>query len=483
MSNVTNKKVVSNMMWRFAERTGAQGIAFVVSIVLGRILGPKAYGTIAIINVFTTILNVFIDSGLGNALIQKKNADDVDFSSVFYFNISMCTLLYVLMFFASPFLAALYKDPQLTPLMRVLSLTLIISGVKNTQQAYVSKNMQFKRFFFATLGGTLGAAVLGIILAYKGYGVWALVAQHLFNSTVDTVILWFTVKWRPKAKFSWTRLKGLISYGWKFLASSLISTIYMKIRQLIVGTHYSPEELAFLNKGDQFPSYLVYNLNSSIDSVLLPAMSAEQDNRETVKKMTRRAIKTSSFVIWPMMFGLAAVATPMVRLLLTSKWLPCVFFLRIHCFVYACQPIQTANLNAIKALGRSDLFLKLEILKKIVGLTAMFATIFISVKVMACSYLVTTVLSMLINSWPNKTLLNYSFLEQIKDIIPSIAVSLIMCALCLSATFIGLGDILTILLQIIIGAVFYIAVSVIFKIDSFEYCKNLIFSYIKRKGN
>lgn len=469
---VKHNNVISNLAWRFAERCGAQGVAFVVSLVLARLLDPHAYGTIALVTVFTAILNVFIDSGFGNALIQKKDADDVDFSSVFYFNITVCSILYVLMFFAAPFIASFYNDSELTSVIRVLSLTLIISGVKNVQQAYVSKTMQFKRFFFATLGGTVGAAFLGIVLAYKGFGVWALVAQQLFNSTMDTIILWLTVKWRPKAVFSRSRLKALLSYGWKFLASGLINTTYQKIRSLIVGKHYSSADLAFLNKGDQFPYLVVANINSSIDSVLLPAMAKEQDNKQRVKEMTRRAIKTSSYIMWPAMFGLAAVAEPLIRLILTEKWLPCVFFLRISCFVYAFQPMQTANLNAIKAMGRSDLFLKLEIIKKLVGLTAMFSTIFISVKLMSCSYIVTTILSSTINAYPNKKLLDYSFKEQIKDIMPSICVSAIMFVLCMCVTLLKLNDILTILLQVVVGALFYVGTSAVFGIEAFSYMKS-----------
>lgn len=476
---ISNGNIISNMIWRFAERCGAQGVAFIVSLVLARLLEPRAYGIIALITVFTSILNVFIDSGFGNALIQKKDADDIDFSSVFYFNITICSILYILMYLSAPYIAWFYNDEQLTPVIRVLSLTLVISGVKNVQQAYVSKTMQFKRFFFATLGGTLGAAILGIVLAYKGYGVWALVAQQLFNSTLDTIILWLTVKWKPKAVFSWQRLKALLSYGWKFLASSLINTIYQKIRSLIVGKHYSSADLAFLNKGDQFPALLINNINTSINSVLLPAMSNEQENSKRVKEMTRRAIKTSSYIIWPAMFGLAAIATPLIRMILTEKWLPCVFFLRINCFVYAFQPIQTANLNAIKAMGRSDLFLKLEIIKNVVGLTAMFATIFISIKVMSCSYVVTTVLSMIINSYPNKKLLGYSFKEQLKDIMPSICISAIMYILCILIKFTGLNDFLTIIIQVVLGAGFYIGVSALFKLESFLYLKEYVLVFKK----
>ena len=219
---MSSGNVISNFIWRFLERCGAQGVTFVVSVVLARLLDPDVYGTIALVMIFTTIMQVFVDSGMGNALIQKKDADDLDFSSVFWFNMTMCTVLYLLMFIAAPFIADFYNMPDLTPVVRVLSLILIISGVKNVQQAYVSRNMMFKKFFFSTLGGTIGAAIIGITMAYLDFGVWALVTQMLFNAAVDTTILWITVKWRPKKIFSLERLKGLFSFGWKLLVSAFI---------------------------------------------------------------------------------------------------------------------------------------------------------------------------------------------------------------------------------------------------------------------
>ena len=362
--NKIRNSAISNLAWRFAERCGAQGVAFIVSIVLARILSPDTYGTIALITVFTNILNVFIDSGLGNALIQKKSADDVDFSTVFFFNILMCCMLYGGLFLAAPVIAGFYNDASLTPVIRVLGITLIISGIKNVQQAYVSRTLQFRKFFFATLGGTIGAAVLGIIVALNGGGVWVLVVQQIFNATVDTVILWFTVSWKPRLIFSIERLKGLFSYGWKLLVSSLLDTVYNNLEQLIIGKVYSNADLAYYNRGRQFPNFMVANINNSIDSVLLPVMSRAQDDKSHIKAMTRRSIKTSTYVMAPMMMGLAFCAEPIIRLVLTDKWLPCVPFMRIFCCTFMFYPIHTANLNAIKAMGRSDLFLKLEIEKK-----------------------------------------------------------------------------------------------------------------------
>lgn len=476
----TKTEVFSNFVWRFAERCGAQLVTFIVSIVLARILMPEDYGTIALVTVFTEIMQVFVDSGLSTALIQKKDADDLDFSSVFYFNFIVCISLYLVMFFAAPLIASFYDISGLVSIVRVISLTIVISGIKGVQQSFVSRNMLFKRFFYATLGGTIFSAFLGIAMAYAGFGVWAIVAQQLSNTTIDTLILWITVKWRPKLLFSWKRLKALLGFGWKLLCSALLDKIYNNLRSLIIGKVYSSADLAYYNEGKKFPGLIVTNINTSIDSVLLPAMSKEQDDKDRIKKMTRRSIMTSCYIMAPLMIGLVCCAKNIVVLILTEKWLPCVFFLQAFCVTYLFHPIHTANLNAIKAMGRSDLFLRLEICKKSVGLALLFATVFVSVEAMTYSLLASTLLSMLINSWPNKKLLNYSFLEQVKDIMPSILLSVGMGA-CVSA--IGLIDlpILPLLvLQIFCGGVVYLLGSLVLKLEPFMYLIGIITPIMKR---
>lgn len=475
------KTTISNFIWRFAERCGAQIVTFIVSIVLARLLDPSVYGTVALVTVFTTILQVFIDSGLGTALIQKKDADDLDFSSVFYFNLVMCLMLYGVMFFCAPFIASFYKDESLTAIVRVVSITLIISGVKGIQQAYVSRHMLFKRFFFSTIGGTIASAFIGIMMAYAGYGVWALVIQQLSNMTVDTLILWITVKWRPKKMFSWKRLKELFSFGWKLLCSSLIDTVYTNIRSLIIGKMYSAADLAYYNQGEKFPKLIVGNINSSIDSVLLPTMSNAQDDKERVKNMTRRAIKTSTYIMAPLMMGLAFCAEPIVKLVLTDKWLECVPYMRIFCITYMFYPIHTSNLNAINALGRSDLFLKLEIEKKIVGIVLLLSTMWFGVKAMAYSLLVSCVLSQMINSGPNKKLLGYGYLEQLKDILPGILLALGMGVCVYFIGYIQMPTILTLIAQVAVGGTIYVGLSKIFKLDSFEYLWNIAMSFLHKK--
>lgn len=470
MSNqIDNKTTIKNFIWRFAERCGAQGVSFIVSIVLARLLEPSVYGTIALVTVFTTILQVFVDSGLGTALIQKKDADDLDFSSVFYFNFTVCLVLYFGMFVSAPYIAKFYGDETLVPVIKVISLTLVISGVKNIQQAYVSRNMLFKRFFFSTIGGTIASAFVGIFMAYIGMGVWALVAQQLSNATIDTIILWVTVKWKPKRMFSWKRLKELLSYGWKLLVSALLETVYNNLRNLVIGKLYSSADLAYYNQGDKFPKLIVTNINTSIDSVLLPTMASAQDDSARVKNMTRRAIKTSTYIMAPLMIGLAFCANTIVELVLTEKWLPCVPFLQIFCITYMFYPVHTANLNAIKAMGKSDIFLKLEIIKKIVGMALLLSTMWFGIMAMAYSLLVSCVLNQIINSWPNKKLLNYGYLEQLRDILPGILLAVLMGIVVYFVGAIKLPVIVILIIQVNVGAVVYIAFSMKIHLEAFEY--------------
>ena len=445
------------------ERCGAQVVSFVVSIVLARILEPELYGTIALITVITSILQVFVDSGMANALIQKKDTDDLDYSSVFYFNVAFCLVLYIGLFFASPLISRIYGSPDLVPVIRVLGLTIVVSGVKNVQQAYVAKTMQFRRFFFSTLGGTLFSAVVGITIA-----------QQLLNAAVNTAILWLTVGWKPKLMFSLQRLGGLVSYGWKLLVSALLDTIYLKISQLVVGLKYTSTDLAYYNKGDQLCVLVVENINSSIDSVLLPVLSAEQDSRDHVREMTSRAIKTSSYIMMPLMMGMAVCAEPLIRLLLTEKWLPCVPYMQIFCAVYAFYPLHTANLNAIKAMGHSDIFLKLEIIKEIVGIGLIFAAMNISVYAVAVSQLISGLIALVINAWPNRRLLGYKLSGQLRDMLPALLLACLMGVCIYPISLLGLSDWLTLLIQVPLGIAIYVGGSVIFRVDSFSFMLDVL---------
>lgn len=469
-----SESVLQNFFWRFAERCGAQVVSFVVSLILARILAPEDYGQIALVMVFINIMQVFVDSGLGAALIQKKDADDLDFSSVFYFNFAVCLVLYGLMYVLAPAIASFYEDLTLTPIIRVISLTIVISGVKGIQQSYVSRNMLFKRFFYATLGGTIFSAFLGVGMAYAGFGVWAIVAQQLSNTAIDTLILWLTVKWRPRRMFSWQRMKGLFSYGWKLLASSLLDQVYGNLQSLVIGKLYSSADLAYFDRGDKFPVIIVSNISTSIDSVLLPAMSQEQDDKERVRQMLRRSIQVSTYVMAPLMMGLAFCAEPVVQLLLTEKWLPCVPYMQIFCVIYMFYPIHAANLNAIKAMGRSDLFLKLEVVKKAVGLAILLATMWFGVMAMACGLLFGSFLSMAINAWPNRRLLGYGCLEQTRDILSGIVLAVLMGVCVYPVSLLGMSPLVTLLIQVPLGAVLFVAASAVLRLETFVYLLGLL---------
>ncbi len=474
--------VLMSFIWRFAERCGSQGVSFVISIILARLLAPEVYGRIALVTAFIAILNVFIESGMGTALVQKKEADDLDFSTLFYFNIAMCGALYTLLYLCAPIVSAFYEDLQLTSVIRVLGFTLIIYGIKAIQVAYVSRHMIFKKFFYSTIVATIVSAVIGIMMAYMGYGIWSLVAQQLSCELVSTIILWIAVPWRPKLIFSFERLRDMFSYGWKLLVSSLIESVYNEIRQLLIGKIYTSADLAYYNKGRQFPHLIVNNVNTTIKSVLLPTMAREQDNVGRVKAMTRRSICFSTYFMAPLMIGLVVCAEPLVRFLLTDAWIDSVFFLRVFAISFMLYPIHTANLNAIKAMGRSDVFLKLEIIKKIIGIILLLATLWISVEAVALSLLVSTLISSVVNNFPNRKLLDYGWIEQLKDIMPYIGLAILMGLPVFMLQYLPLPTIIVLILQVIVGAIIYIGLSALFKLEMFTYLFTVVKSFWKGKN-
>lgn len=341
------------------------------------------------------------------------------------------------------------------------------------QQAYVSKHMIFKRFFYSTLGASLASAAVGIYMAYNGYGIWALVAQQLLGRYVSASILWITVPFRPLLQFSFSRLRSLFSFGGKLLISRLISCGSDQLWQLIIGKVYSPADLAYFNQGKKFPEIIVSNIDASINSILLPTMASVQDHREWVRDMTRRAIKTSIFIMAPLMLILAFSADHVVMLVLTEKWLPCVPYLCIFCINYMFWPVHTANLNAINALGRSDIFLKLEIIKNIIGIGIIIFTMQYSVLAMALGMIISGICSQIINAWPNKKLLNYSYLEQLHDFIPSVCLARISGAVSYLVGVLPLPLLILLFIQGITGICVYLSLSYAFKLDSLMYLINL----------
>ena len=324
------------------------------------------------------------------------------------------------------------------------------------------------------MGAVIGSGIVGIALAYKGYGVWALVMQQLVKDFLICIILWFTVKWRPKLIFSLERVKTLFSFGWKILVSGLLDTIFRNIYNLIVGKIYNKETLGYFNRGQQFPQVITINLDGSIQSVMLPTLSSHNEDVAEVKRITRRSISMSAFLMMPCLFGLAAVAEPLIKVLITDKWLPCVPFLQLACISYAIYPIHTANLTGINALGRSDVFLKLEIIKKVITILNIVITIPLGIYAMAIGQVISAFISSFINAWPNKKLMNYTYFEQWKDLMPSFLCSILMAISVWCLHFIPISAILLLLLQITVGAGIYILLCKIFKIETFSYFINTI---------
>ncbi|MGP6146539.1 lipopolysaccharide biosynthesis protein [Jeotgalibaca sp. A122] len=470
MNNDLNKsKVINSLFWKLMERGGTQGLQFVVQIILARLLEPEQYGIISIITVFIAIANVFVQSGFNTALIQKKEVNETDYSSVFYLSLAISVVLYISLFFTAPLIADFYSMAQLVPVIRVLSITLIIGTITSIQNAVISRNMEFRKLFTSSLGATLISAVVGITMAYSGYGVWALVAQQLTNQIAITFILWVTVDWRPKLLFSFKRVKVLFSFSSKLLISQLLDTLYNNLRNLIIGRLYAPVILGYYNRGEQFPSLIVTNVDSSIQSVMLPALSSQQDNRKRMKDMMRRSIVTSSFLVFPMMIGLAVIAKPMVSIILTDKWLPSVPYIQIFSLSYALRPIHTSNLQAINALGRSDIFLRLEIVKKTMGIIVLAISVNYGVYAIALGAILTSVISSFINAYPNRALLDYSYLDQVKDIMPSFLLALSMGVFIYGVQFLDIPVPLVLILQIFAGTVFYFGVAKLLKMETYEY--------------
>lgn len=474
------RTVITNFIWRLLERFGAQTVTAVVSLVLARLLDPEDYGAVALVTVVLCLTGAFIDSGLGSALIQKKDADELDFSSVFYFNVVMCIGAYGVTFLVAPLAAAYFRLPELSALIRVQGLTLVLSGVKNVQQAYVSRNMLFKKFFFATLGGTLGAAVLGVWMALNGFGVWALVAQSLFNTTVDTLILWLTVPWRPRRMFSRQRLRGLLSFGWKLLAQSLLNTLYNNLRQLIIGRKYTAADLGLYNRGYQFPAIIAPHINDASNSVLVPALAQAQDDPAELRGMVRRATRVNAYLLWPLMMGLAAVGEPLVRLVLTEKWLPCIPYLRIFCLDFALWPFDLATLSAFNALGRSDVLLKLEIVKKSICLAVLVISMHFGVLAMAVSVPLLSIMTRVVDAPASRRLLNYSYGQKLRDTGPAALLACGMACCVWAVGQAGLSDGVTLLIQVPLGVLIYVGGSWVLRLEDFRYLLETARQFLKR---
>ncbi|GFI10148.1 teichuronic acid biosynthesis protein TuaB [Lachnospiraceae bacterium] len=465
-----NNKIMKGFFWKSLERFGVLGVQFVLRIILARLLDPEHYGILALMMVFITIANVFVQSGFNTALIQNKDVKEEDYSSVFWVSLGIAAVIYGIIFLSAPLIAYIYKMDSIVIPLRVLALMLFPGAVNSVQFAKVSREMDFKKGFYSNLTGCLVSGLAGIIIAYKGGGLWALVIQSILNVCIVCIVMKFTVKLRIRLKCNRGRIKVLFSYGWKLVVSSLLNSVVEDIRSLVIGIKYNSDTLGNYNQGMQLPQYAMNVIQSSVSGVMLPAMSEQQSQKEQAKQIMKNAISLGSYIIFPLMAGIAAVAHSFVDILLTSKWLGCVPYMRIYCLIFAFYPIYTCNLQAINAMGRSDIFLKLEIIKQGYNIIVLTLSVlcFRTPMAIAISAVLCIPISLFINAYPNKKLIDYSLMEQFQDFIPSGIISFVMFIICYFIEFIGFSSIITILIQIVAGVIFYTTASLLFKIPSFE---------------
>ena len=462
---------MGGLFWTFAERMSAQLVSTVVGIVLARLLSPDDYGVISIVMVFIAFCNVFATAGLGSAIVQKKEVDSTDYNTAFILSFIISAVLYGVLFLTAPWIAVLYEKPVLCSVIRVLGIRLVFTSVNTIQQAHVRRQMQFRRFFVSTIWGTLISCVVGIVMAYKGFGVWALVAQYMVNTITGTVVLHFVGGWKPQLQFSARKAKEIYSFSSKVIGSQLISTLENDIRSLIVGKVFGSADLAFYDQGKKYPALLVTNVNSSINRVMLPFLSRKQDDLQELKKTLRRSVQLGVFIMAPLLLGLFSVADTFVLVVLTEKWIEIIPFLKIFCIIYLTRPVEELCHQTVLALGRSDIALIILAIINVVALIIVFVAVyaFESVLYIAVFSLVSAFVSTGSFLFAANRLIGYSFGEQLADMLPSLSIAALMGAAVSLMRLLPLSGIALLALQAFAGAVVYVLLSAVFRIKSLTY--------------
>ena len=476
--NYNKKNVIANLIWKFSEKIGIQLVNVVIQIVLTRVLMPEDYATVAIIMVFVQLANLIVQSGFGSALVQKEVVDSKDYSSVFYLCMAVSAVAYALLFFSAPSIAIFYNMNILAKVLRIQAIILFPCAINTVQIAYLSREMQFAKNFKASIIACIISGVAGIVCAYCGLGIWAIVVCNVLNQIILTIALWIMVKWRPTREFSIKRVCTMFAFGWKLLISSILSMFYGNIQTLVIGKAFKPTALGYYNRGELMGTTVMSSVNSAISSVMLPVLSRHQNNIEEFKKIYRRILVLDCFFSFPIMFGLASVAKPLIILLFTEKWLPAVPFMIMICIARAFDPIHVTNLEAILAIGRSDLTLRLEIIKKIIGVLLMILTFKFGIYFFTASNIILSLVATLINAYPNLKSFNYSIKQQLHDICPYLLLSLIMFAVTFSISMCQLNAFIMIIIQIATGVTIYVLGCRIFKLEAFYY----VLSQIKNRG-
>ena len=482
MAKTVNYKQIaaSGLAWKFLEQIGSKMVAFVLSVVLARLLYPEDYGVIALTSIFITLCDVFVSSGFATSLIQKKDTDELDYSSVFYTSMAIALVLYAVLFFSAPAIAQWLDTPILCNVLRVLGLRVPISAFGSVQQAYATKNYMFKKFFLATMVGGIVSGCIGITMAYNGFGVWALVAHDLISVCLNKITLYFATKWRPHWCYSWTRTKSLFAYGWKVLACSLFETLCGEINSLIIGKKYSTEDLAYTSKGASLPKMLGQFTGTPIRFVLMPVLSAKQgegDMRNTISS----CISCCCYIVFPMMCGLAIVSPTLVPFLYTEKWNGAVVFMQLMCIYYAVEPLIAINTILIQANGKSMLYLIIGIIARVVGLLALLIAINFGVFWIVVAQVLTILVHYIIVCIPNGRLYGYNIFRQLKEIVPYVLLTAVMGVCVYWVGCLPLSPIWLLGTQAVSGVIIYLGLSIIFKVHAFTYLFNIVKSFLVSK--
>lgn len=469
------------MFWQFLQKISTQLVAFCVSVVLARRLDPEDFGVVALAGMFIVLLGIFSDGGLGPALVQKKDADERDFNTMFVTQLVFSSLMYVVIYLTAPFFARLFEKETLVPIIRVMALTMPLGALAGVQNSVVTRRMMFRWYFYASLSSTFVSAAVGLYMAFNDYGAWALVGQQIAAIVTSTIVIFCLLDWHPKFQFCSDRFKPLLSSGLKFMGTSLMGTFFGQLRGYALGLKYSASDLAYYNRGEGIPNLLCNNIDSTIQAVLFPALSKIQDDKPAVKRAIRRAIRTSTYILFPILFGIAAIADKLIIIVFTDKWAPSIPFMQILSIVLAIGIMCSVNLQALRATGHIGTVLKLEFLKKPIMLVMILLTMQISPLAIAWGMLFFNIFVYFVNSYPNKKNIDYSYRDQILDVLPN---TLLASAMVVIVYLIGRLDMniyVLITIQILIGASFYIGMSYLLKLETFNYVLVTAKSYIKRK--
>lgn len=472
-NNIKNK-TVTGFFWQLSQKVLCQVVSFGISVVLARLLLPSDYGVIAICSMFLVLTGIFIGGGLGTALVQKKNADDKDFCTVFYSGLVLSIVVYLAVFFAAPYIAIFFKNEQITAVIRVLALSMPIGTLSGVQNAFVSKQMIFKKFFYSSLIGTIASGAVGLGMALTGFGVWALVGQNLVSTITNTLVLFCIIDWHPKLIFSYERFKQLFSFGWKMAVVNILTTFFYQLKGYVIGYKYSAAQLAYYNRGEGLPGILYNNINGTISDVLFPALSQLQDDKEALKRALSRAMRISSFFLIPALFGLAAISDKLVIIIFSEKWAPSIPFMQVICMISCSDILGMANYQAIKAVGRADTLLKMEFLKRPAMFAILIATMFISPLAIAVGQLVYSILAFVVNAYPNRKYIGYPIWQQMKDVGKNFLISLVMAIVVYLLGTVGLNMYVSVVLQVVTGALLYYVMSRTLNKEDYGYVMNFV---------